>query len=463
MKYFFLILVLIISMGCQKRATMHTVEWEAGAGAAPTIPKDLKTQVVSVSTKYESIERFVQKWGDAEVEDSFLQVVKDKKREPVFLKMKYADKATVDDLNRIEELEKNKEVFLARARTRYPDIKSASYVSPIKIIVSSQSQWPKFYYQFDLIPADSTGVYRWKITSSYRVLEKTQVSSYYDGQGMAYPNGPTTSQIEEVLLPNLRDDGTLNSTHVGVITQSGNPAVAVQQVFFYKPEDPRFDQVQVYYYANKMIQQFKERLGVELPFKIEYKTHIGYPDKKTVMFYYDHRIHLGQGDGVNYREILKDPSIVMHETAHAFVDALAGLPQGALNEAFADFFTTSFLNNPNLGEASYVAAPFTRTVDNQMTFKDKKGTVYGDSQIISGMFWEIRKYIGTEKAESLALKTLTRLGPAGDFDSVGKIVLTVAHTDLTEADKAKVIRVLERRQMPLEESESTEQDGALPI
>jgi hypothetical protein len=308
-------------------------------------------------------------------------------------------------------------------------------------------------YQIDYIPQEGTSVQRWQISPKLRIIKKEQVSSFYDGQGMAFPNGPQWSQLEEVPLLNLVGDGSLNSRSVKVITQSGQPAISQQHSFYFKTDDLRFDQVQVFYYANKMIQTFKSRLGVELPFHIEFKTHIGHPEKKTVMFYYDHRIHLGQGDEVNYKDILKDPTIVMHEVTHAFIDALAGLPQGALNEAFADFFTTSFLNHPHLGEVSYVVGPYTRTVEHQISFLQKKGTVYGDSQIVSGLLWEIRKAIGVDLAEGLALKALVRLGPTGDLDQVGPVLRTLVQTDLKSADQEKVIKILRQRQFPLGENE----------
>lgn len=450
MKFIVVSVCFVFILGCQKRAPLTAVVWEKGSEPMPQVPSEFKSSSVTISTRFGSVERSVQIVDGAEIETSFLQVVKDKKREPVFLKMQYLEE-TKNLTKKINQLSSFKNKFIEKAKKEFIELRQASFISPVKVMVINKTPSPEVAYQLDSISKDGSSVQRWLLSPKLRVVKKTQVSSYYDGQGMAFPNGPQWSQLEEVPLLNLVGDGSLNSRKVNVLTQSGQPAISQQHNFYFKPEDPRFDQVQVFYYANKMIQTFKTRLGVELPFNLEFKTHIGYPEKKTVMFYYDHRIHLGQGDEISYKDILKDPTIVMHETAHAFVDALSGLPQGALNEAFADFFTTSFLNHPNLGEVSYVVGPFTRTVDQQTSYLLKKGNVYGDSQIVSGLFWEIRKSIGVDVAEALALKVLVRLGPNGDLDQVGGILRRLAQTELKPVDQEKVIKILQQRNFPLGE------------
>ncbi len=452
MKFIVVSVCLVFVLGCQKTAPLTAVVWEKGSEPVPAVPADFKTSSVTISTKFGSVERSVQTVDGAEVDTSFLQLVKDKKREPIFLKMQFLDDRSENLTKQIQTLTLAKTEFVEKAKKEFSELRQASFLSPVKVIVLNQTPSPSVVYQLDSISNDGSSVQRWLISPNLRVLKKEQVSSYYDGQGMAFPNGPQWSQLEEVPLLNLVGDGSLNSRRVNVLTQSDQPALSQQHNFYFKTEDPRFDQVQVFYYANKMIQAFKTRLGVELPFNLEFKTHIGYPEKKTVMFYYNHRIHLGQGDEISYKDILKDPTIVMHETVHAFIDALAGLPQGALNEAFADFFTTSFLNHPNLGEVSYVVGPYTRTVDQQISFLQKKGTVYGDSQIVSGLFWEIRKSLGVNLTENLALKALVRLGPNGDLDQVGGVLRSLAQTELKPAEHDKVIKILQQRNFPLGEN-----------
>lgn len=446
MKAICLIFVLIFSIGCQKKYSNQSVEWKAGDGKPSVIHEDFKNSVIRINTKTEVLERFVQKIGDAEVEDSFVQVVKSRKNKPVFVKMSYSDHPKNYLLKDIKKMKLGEDQFLADVKDKLPEVASSKIVSPLKIIFSNTKSFPNLFYQFDAIPKDGSSVMRWKVSRGFKVLEKVQVSSFFDGQGLAYPNGPNWSQIEEVPLSDLIGDGTLTSSNITVTTQSNLVALSPEQLFEFKPEDPRFDQVQVFHFAQKVIQMFKSRLGVELPFKVEFSTHNGAPAKKTIMYYYNRKVNLGQGDEVNYKNILKDPTIVMHETVHCFVDALAGLPQGSLNEAFADFFTTSFLNHPHLGEVSYMQGPFTRTVENTLVASDKKNVVYGDSLIISGTLWEIRKSIGVEKTEALAVKVLMRLGPSGIFDNFGPLIWTLAQSELNEADKIKVKKILEQRQ-----------------
>lgn len=448
----FLVLLFCVLSGCQKKEATHSVVWEAGHGPVPTAPPSLNASVMQIKVKGETLERYLQSVDGAEVEGTYLQQILSSDKSPVFLRMKYVDYKKSSQASEISKMRAGADSFLKKAKNRFRELNAAKWIGPIKVVYSARPSRPQLFYQLDVMLSDSGPVERWKVSRALRVLEKTRISSYFDGQGSAYPNGPQWSQIEDVVLPNLIGDGQLANARLKIHSETGVPALSPQQAFFFKPEDPRFDQVQVFYYANKMVQLFKSRLGVELPFALEFKTHMGFPEKKTVMFYYNHQIRLGQGDDIHYKEILKDPTIVMHETAHAYVEALSGLEQGALNEAFADFFTTSFLNHPNLGEFSYVKGPYTRTVENELSFKDMKGTVYGDSLIVSGTLWEIRKAIGAARTENLAVKSLMRIGPEGTVANIGPVLKAVAELELADGDKAKVLRILEQRQLPLEEA-----------
>lgn len=454
MKLFLSLLIIYFLVGCHKSPVVKSVVWEARQGAPPEVPQGFDAKVIQVRTKEETIERFSQQIEGAEIENSFLQWVRRQDPSPIYMNLQYVEGISSASRERIKTLMSRKDLFLAQAQRNFSELKEALLIRPVKVIFSPKPRAfaPQVYYQVDFISKDGTGAQRWQMESGAKVLRRSQVSSYYDGQAMAFPRGPQLSQMEEVLLPSLVENGSLKNSRVSVITQSNAVATSTGKSFFFKPDDPRFDQVQVFYYAHQMIQLFQSRLGVELPFAIELKTHIGFPAKKTVMFYFDRRIHLGQGDEVYYKDVLKDPTIVMHETAHAFVEALSGLPQGALNEAFADFFTTSFLDHPHLGEVSCIPGPYTRSVENSLSFLDQKGSVYGDSLIVSGLFWRIRKDLGASKAESLAVKTLTRLGPAGSFRDLGPTIQSLVASDLKADDAAKVMVALEERGFPLPEA-----------
>jgi Zn-dependent metalloprotease len=176
-----------------------------------------------------------------------------------------------------------------------------------------------------------------------------------------------------------------------------------------------------------------------MPFAIRGVSSLGFPEKTNSAFYYSGQIRLGAGDDVTFSKIPQDPSIVIHETCHALIEALAKLPYqgegGSLNEGFSDFFTTVLLKNPKLGEASYKKGPFKRTVENDKKVSDKKGALYADSGIVSGTLWEIYQKLGQEKSLQFALEILTRLGPNSNFESTSTVMKELLAVEQNDKDK----------------------------
>ncbi|MFN8792478.1 MAG: hypothetical protein ACK5Y2_13570, partial [Bdellovibrionales bacterium] len=117
---------------------------------------------------------------------------------------------------------------------------------------------------------------------------------------------------------------------------------------------------------------------------------------------------------------------------------------GSLNEGFSDFFTALILENPRLGEASYKKAPFKRTVQNPLRFGDRKGALYFDSGVLSGLLWEIRTQMGVDTAKFIAWETLIRLNPYSNFEEARREVYDVIKRLPT--DQQETLRqILQRR------------------
>lgn len=136
---------------------------------------------------------------------------------------------------------------------------------------------------------------------------------------------------------------------------------------------------------------------------------------------------MGDGDNVVYKKIPRDPSIVIHEVIHAVVQALAGLPSdkegGSLNEAYADFITASFLDNPRMAEYSYLKGPFRRNLENDLkAYKDFTRGLYHDSMVVSGTLWDIRKIMGKDQSTQLAIQSLGRLGAGSQLADFPRVV-----------------------------------------
>ena len=150
-------------------------------------------------------------------------------------------------------------------------------------------------------------------------------------------------------------------------------------------------------------------------------------------FYYDHKVYLGRGDGVVWKDIPLDPTIVVHEAMHALVDEYASLPSGgqggSINESYADYFAASFLNEPRMGVHSYLRRPYKRTLVNRLrAFEDFKGKKYHDSKVISGTMWQIRSELGQKVADQFAWRSLTRTVADTKFVELKSIFIEVKDT-----------------------------------
>jgi len=122
-----------------------------------------------------------------------------------------------------------------------------------------------------------------------------------------------------------------------------------------------------------------------------------------------------------------DSDVIFHEYTHAVVNQIVGPAQGkvfgALNEGFADYFSASFLGDPNVGEWDALIwgkrLPFIRTVQNSNTFpKNVVGEIHADGTIWSGALWDVRTTLGPDRADRIALRALAILtGQAEFFDA----------------------------------------------
>ncbi|MBS1970366.1 MAG: hypothetical protein JSU04_08660 [Bdellovibrionales bacterium] len=272
------------------------------------------------------------------------------------------------------------------------------------------------------------------------VLQRRLGSGFIDATAHIFPNGPLKSQLQKVVIQGLLNNKELSTTQIKLSTEADTVAQPGENnELNFAVTDVRFSQVQVFFYMNQALQWAEKTLQVKLPFVLEAETQKGFPDKTNTAFYFQQKIRLGEGDGDTFEKIPMDPSIVTHETMHAVIQAVAGLPYekqgGSLNEAFADFLTAVQLNNPRMGEASYKKAPFKRTVENDMQFAEVNGGLYHDSGIISGLLWALQKQLGKDQGLEIAWKTLLRLNYFSDFESFKKELLEVSSKETPETQK----------------------------
>jgi hypothetical protein len=448
------ILFLVTVVGCTKPLPSKEVQWSSGqSGAAPAVANasEFKSPQISVLVNNETLQRTPQHWGPAVVENNFVTQIYDKSGKLIYFKQHYANADWSKLETKFNDLDLNKFLFLEKLKKHNTHLRNATKIFDPQLIVSAKYGAHHPLYQIDYIEATQNGVLRMKASPEGRVLSIEPASAAFEqGHGFIFPDGPKQSTIADVILSQLLGDGTLSKISHKVISQSTEKVVSSDEVFRYDPKDPRFDQVQTFYFVDRALRFFQEQLGVTIPFFLEVQTDVGSPDHTNAMFYYHGQIRLGSGDNVSYANIMKDPSIVTHETCHALIEVLSGLPLGqgeggSINEAFADFFTTTFLDNPNLAEVAFLKGPYKRTVNNTMKLNEKNGGLYHDSLIVSGTFYEIKKELGTKPALDLAVKSLARMGPTGTFANFRDNVTTALSQGFTDDQKKSVLAILAER------------------
>lgn len=272
------------------------------------------------------------------------------------------------------------------------------------------------------------------------VLQKRLGSEFIEATAQIFPSGPLKSQLQKVLISGLLNNKELStnqiklSTEADVVAQPGE-----NNELNFAITDLRFSQVQVFFYIHQALQWMNDTFKFQMPFVVEAETQKGFPERTNTAFYFQQKIRLGEGDGETFDKIPMDPSIVTHETMHAVIQAVAGLPYekqgGSLNEAFADFFAAVQLNNPRMGEASYKKAAFKRTIENEMLLSEVNEGLYHDSGIVSGLLWALQKQLGKDKGLEIAWKTLLRLNYFSDFASFKTELLEVASKEGPETFK----------------------------
>ncbi|HEY8278785.1 MAG TPA: hypothetical protein VIH99_04135 [Bdellovibrionota bacterium] len=259
-----------------------------------------------------------------------------------------------------------------------------------------------------------------------------------DGRAAVFPKGPKFGGVEEQTLRDLTGDGTVTGRLLHVISALDLKVWSPELTFIFPETDRRFDLGQAYFTIEQGYRWLKEHLGIELDHPIEVKLHVGEGGVSNAAFYHGNTIYLGTGDGETYKDMIRDPSVLIHEGIHAVIDAYAGLPSegegGGFNEGFADLFTALILDNPRMGEASYLKGPFRRTLENRLVaYKDFAPGVYQNGSIVAATFWDMKPELGTELTAKLAFRTLVRLGRGAKFDDMPSALAGAAQGLLNEA------------------------------
>ena len=240
------------------------------------------------------------------------------------------------------------------------------------------------------------------------------------------------------VVSNLTGTGWyLTGTDISVFNNEpgAGPATELDGVFIYDPEDTHFDEVMVYYHAEKYREDF---LGGVLGY-----PYIGFPGAaapvtaivhvqslpNNASAIYPRTLYFGDGDGSTRNNTSKENNIIYHEYQHLVTNFLAvGMlddnpatnfnETNAMDEAFSDFFAASFDGSPILGEYFVVGPSYLRSVSNNFKMSDWDNSIpelfgptqfHRGGQIFSGALWEIRQQYSNSTGEILAFEGLTNL------------------------------------------------------
>lgn len=437
---------------------MESTRWSIRSASDPN-PSSLNPLVREMSQKGErfglgdiQLIRGQQSFAGVMVEGGWMQSLVNSRGE-----IQYEVAQVVEGLDsglakRVANLQVEAHQLLQRTRRQYPDLATAAWQSAPEIILRKEFNHYAPFLRVSYLIRDETEVREIWVNTQGRVRYHYRQVGAHAVQGLAlvFPTHPRESMLTEQILYNLVGDGTLNGEFIRTLSAREDRPFSLANEFKYQPTEPAFDEVQAYYYADQQVRWFKDVLDLNLRRTLELKLHVGAPQPSSAMFYYQGQIRLGDGDGVAWKNIPRDPSIVKHEVGHAFVELLAGLPSqgegGSYNEAFSDFFYANAAQEPYMGSYSYLRGPFRRNLENAfLAYKDFNGGLYNDSLVISGTFWDIQKSIGPTKAALLAKDFLMRLGPGGRFADFVPVMEDAVKVSLTPEEGKKVLDVVRGR------------------
>ncbi|MEA3337639.1 MAG: M36 family metallopeptidase [Chloroflexota bacterium] len=250
--------------------------------------------------------------------------------------------------------------------------------------------------------------------------------------------------LQTLPLQGLDDSGWLRGEHVDVTQPEGYipaQAFSVDGEFIYNPDDPRFEEVMVYYHIDST-QRYIESLG----YSDEHDPPNGIRDRVTnasahwfdldQSFYSvsDDALHFGDG-GVQDAE---DADLIVHEYAHALQhDQLAcwgGGDMEIIGEGFGDYLAASRFASQSEDPAciaewdstSYASGPpyCLRRVDRNRQYPEGlSGDTHTDGELWSRILWDLRSHLGSQAADTLALESNYYLPCQASLADAGRALL----------------------------------------
>ncbi len=258
----------------------------------------------------------------------------------------------------------------------------------------------------------------------------------------------------DVILPELGGNGFLDGPYVSTrLTE--NRANEPTLEFNYLRDDPRFEEVMVYYHVDA-VGRYLKGLGFDFidDWQILANVHFG---RTKNAFYDDEEGSINFGDGgVDNAE---DAEVIIHEYGHAILDRqvpnIYKSEGGAIHEGFSDFLSASFFSAVSDGFGDLIVFDwagsddpevFTRPVNGNKRYpEDIVGEPHADGEIWSAALWEIFEAIGRDASIRLIVESHFFLSPNAEFAD-GASAIFIADQELNgDVNFDLILGIMENR------------------
>ncbi len=338
---------------------------------------------------------------------------------------------------------------------------------------------PEPVWQVDTASARPFGLWRAIVHArSGRVLWRRSTIQHLDQQvlGRVYLHNPATGPLVDEPLLGLADPAILAGSYADVMsctaTQTHLECVRLAKPkdghFLFAPSDPDlsdpFAEVQAYYHVDTFHRfmhrrfgfkrQGSQRIDVFANLKVTDKTGkvSGYPNA-----FFGDLDGDGQGDlsiGQTSRDYAYDGDVVYHEFTHSAVSETSGLEPDldelgynamplALNEGFADLFSSLFSGDPVVGEYAGAGGGIRNLVGTASCPASLTGESHSDGLIWGRTVWAIRaRQHRPEGFDQVLYKTMVGLTLHAELADAAALLqkLATLHDPALGADVAQELK-----------------------
>jgi hypothetical protein len=356
---------------------------------------------------------------------------------------------------------------------------------------------PRLVWRFTEVGEDGIPVRVTVDAQTGRYVDRTPLVRFATGHGLLYPSNPASSPTRQMLpLTSMAGDGTLTGsfTKIFLIRYTNNVFTPAQTAvnagleFDYAPDTEELSQTQAYYGISHIHDWFKSTFnfvgrdhqvpgfvretGLVNAYFNSVTTLEGVPTPNGYMVF-------GYGSSsASYptRDYALDTDVLFHEYSHAVMDVLSpsfgdaygavNAETGGMNEGNADYFSSTVLNDPILGEYTGQGSgiPYFRNLATRLHYPEdvwytgsvitdgvtvtdvRKGPeVHQTGAIWGAVLWDLRVLMGSLKSDQLVFKATSLFTGTSTFQTALGALLTADDLLYGGADKPLIRDVFQKR------------------